>query len=305
MVYSLTGKNTFLLKKQLDKIIAEFVSVYGDLALENIDASEAAADTIIQASQSLPFLAERKLVLVKQAALNAELLDRIEELVERNQESVDVYLVGPVFDARKSSYKKLQKVTKLSDFKVLQAKDLVSWVVGYVQESSGKISRKDAALLVERVGENQQLLAQEIEKLILYASEITTRSIELLSDATVQSSIFTLLDAAFKKDTKKTISLYKLQRQAQIDPGYIIAMLTWQLQSIALAVYASPQTVETLVAAGQSPFASQKALQLAHSISKENLRQLVEELSHIDAQIKNSAVDADAALELFFLRITS
>lgn len=305
MVYTLTGKNAYQLSEHLDKVVIEFVKKHGDLALERQDASEVDADSIIQASQSLPFLAERKLVLVKQVAQNAELLDRIEELVERNQESVDVYLVDPLFDKRKSSYKKLQKLTSLIDFKHLRENDVTRWVVDHAKQSGGKISRSEATTLVDRVGDNQQLLAKEVEKLILFSPEITNETIEMLTDQSVQSSIFSLLEAAFKADQKKTMQLYQQQRQAQVDPNYIIAMLTWQLQSIALAVYAVPATVQELTKAGQSSFAAEKALLIAETVSKEALKKLVQELSDIDVQIKNSAVDADAALELFFLKVTS
>ena len=305
MVYTITGKNSFALSEFMDKTVANFIQEHGELAVERHDASEVSADILIQASQSLPFLAEKKLVVVKQVSSNQELLDKVEELVERNDASVDVYLVDSSLDKRKSSYKKLQKLTKLTEFKQQRPEELVTWVERTVHDAGGTINRTSAKQLVDRVGDNQQVLAHEIEKLLLFDTKITKDNIENLTDESLQSNVFALLDAAFQKNSQKALELYKKQRSAQVDPNYIIAMITWQLQSLALAVYATPQRMEVLTAVGQSSFAANKALQLARHTTKDQLKTYVNELAAIDAQIKTSVIEPDAGIELFLLRLTT
>ncbi len=305
MIYTFTGKNTHLLSEELQRITAAFLKEHGDMALERIDASELAADEIISRVCNLPFLAERKLVIVRSAEQNQPLLESIETLTERVPDSVDVYLVGQ-FDKRKSSFKDLKKLTQLKEFSDVNERDLPAWIVAYTKEQGGSISQSDARYLMERVGAKQQLLAREIEKLLIVDAAIARSSIQTLTEDSVEESIFALLDEVFSGKSSAALKRYRQQRSQQIDPHYIIAMLTWQLQQLALAVFAPDSDKQTLVQAGMSSYAAGKMQRLANSTTKADVRRYITLLSDVDMQIKNSAgVDADAALETYILEITS
>ena len=113
-----------------------------------------------------------------------------------------------------------------------------------------------------------------------------------------------MLDTAFSGNPKRAIELYRQQRQMRVEPQYIVAMLTWQLQNLALAVFASPQSESALVAAGQSPYAARKSLSLARTTSRVAVKRYVAELAELDVNIKTSA-EADSALELYLLRLAA
>ena len=104
----------------------------------------------------------------------------------------------------------------------------------------------DARYLVERVGTNQQLLANEIEKLALYDKDISKESIDLLTEETPQSTIFELLEAAFAGNHRKVQTLYAEQRAMKVEPPQIIALLAWQLHILAIIKTAGDRTPETI-----------------------------------------------------------
>lgn len=304
MVRMFTGKNSFGLQEKLHADIDEFEKEVGELGIERFDASESDVNTILQAVQSLPFLVPKKLVIVTQVQSNTALLDRIHEVVDRTADGVEVILVEPNLDKRKTSYKELQKLTTLTDFSEPSHDELPKWLVNYASKQGSELSHPDATYLIDRAGAGQQQLAREVEKLALVGEHITRKAIDALTDRSIQSTIFSLLDAAFAGDSKKAVQLYREQRQARIEPQYIIAMLTWQLTNLAQAVYANPKTESTLVSAGQSPFTARKSLGLAKHVSKSSIKKMITDLSELDVLTKTSA-DADAGLELFLIEITS
>ncbi len=305
MVYTLTGKNTFALKNALDTVVSEFLKAHGDIAIERFDALDAEVDAVLQSVQGTPFLSDKKLVIISNLSVNTSLAERIEELLDRTLDSNEIYIVDQKLDKRTALFKLLKRETKLKDFAEISAQDVPTWIKEQVTNSGGSITSKDAALLVDRVGNNQLLLHQEIQKLMLYNTSISKESIELLTDPSVQSTIFELLDAAFSGNKKKAIALYREQRSAKVDPTYVIAMLTWQLHNVGLAVYADPQTEATLKEAGLAPFTAKKSLQLARRINKQYLKKLIRELSNLDYKLKSSTLDADAALEFYLLETIS
>lgn len=302
MVRTFTGKNSFALQASLKAIIDDYLSRSGDFAVERVDASETDVNSILQAVQSLPFLSLEKLVVISNIQSNTSLMDRLEELIDRTAEEVEVVLVDPSLDKRKTSYKILQKQTDLRDFADPKSQELPDWIMQLAKEKGATISRSDASYLVERVGANQQFLANEVEKLATYNSEINRKSIEALTDQSLQSTVFSLIDSAFAHNPKKALDIYREQRSARVDPHYIIAMLTWQLQALAQAVFAVEKTESSLVSLGQSPYTARKSLSLAQKITKTEMKKMVVDLSELDARIKTNA-DPDSALELYLLSL--
>jgi len=300
MIKTFSGKNSYGLSAVLKALVELYLAEAGDFAVERIDASEMETNDILQAVQSLPFLSPKKLVIITNIQNNSGLCDRIEEFVGRVANGVEVVIIDPSPDKRKTYFKQLQKMTKVQNFAEQQPHDLSIWVRELAKKLGADISAGDAGYLVERVGANQQLLSVEIEKLSLYNPKIDRKSIELLTDQSMQSSIFSLLDSAFSGNSAKAIKLYREQRASRIDPHYILAMLTWQLQAIALAVHANPQNESALISAGQSPFTARKSLAVAKRITKQKFRKMVVDLSELEGQIKTNS-DADAGIELYLL----
>lgn len=305
MIHTLTGKNDHALSAHVKMIVSKFAAQYGDMALERIDASELHADEIISRSSNLPFLAEKKLVIVRDVHTNTALMEKIETLVDRTPEQVDVYLIG-AFDKRKSNYKDLKKHTQLKEFTENNPRDLAAWGVDYANEHNAKLTSANAQYLIDRIGVSQQRLAREIEKLTIGGGTIDRERIDTLTNESIEESIFSMLDAVFSGDAKQALSRYRQQRASQVDPHYIVAMITWQLQQLSLAVFAPDQSAQTLTKAGMSSFAAGKMQRLAGSVSKADLRRYVVSLTDTDQAIKNgAAIDADAAVENFIIEITS
>ena len=304
MIRTFIGKNSFELKAALEALVAETKKTAGDLGVERIDASETDVDAILQAVQAFPFLVSKKLIIISSIQSNNALLERLNEVIDRTADGVEVVFVEPAIDKRKAAYKLLQKQTALSEFKEHSDRDIAQWVVRYTHEQGGEITLGDALYLVERIGAHQDQLAREIEKLVLYRPAVTRGTIEDLTDKSITTTIFNLIDAAFRGDRKKAIQLYREQRAARLEPQYIVAMLAWQLQNIATAVFAVPRNEQTLIAAGMAPFTAQKSLGLASKIDKTTARLLIQQLTELDASVKYDT-DADAAIELYLLGVGS
>lgn len=302
MIWTFCGKNAFTLNQAVQQKTKTFRDSVGDFGIEKIDASEVSYNYIIQAVQAMPFLVNEKLVIITNPSTNAELLENLQTLIDRTPDSVSVLLVDQNFDKRKQYFKFLLQKTELQEFKEYKPEDLPLWVVKYTEELGGTVSLKDARYLVERVGNKQQLVAREIEKIVNYQPKVSHDTIELLTDESLRSTVFTLLDAAFAGDKKTAIKIYRDQRKARVEPYYIISMLVWQLYAVALATHSEPQTETALVNSGMSSFTASKALKIAGNIGKKKLRMIIDDLIELDRNIKTSA-DPDAGVELFLMQL--
>lgn len=305
MITTLTGENEVERAAELRRRVAEFEAEHGDMAVERLDGEEATYERLCEAAQSLPFLAARKLVVLRAPGTNKDFAEKFEEFVQGVSETNDVIILEPKLDKRLVYYKQLKKLTDFKDFAALDANGLVRFAVDYVKSRSGVLGSGDARLLIERVGTNQTSLRHELDKLLTYDTHITRESIELLSEKTPQSSVFELLEAAFSGNAQRTMRLYDEQRALKVEPQQIIAMLAWQLHVLAVVKTAKERSVEDIARVAKlNPFVVRKTQGIASRITLPRLKELITTLREFDVRTKTEGILPDEVVRYYLLQLS-
>ncbi len=302
---TLTGSNSFALRRELNGLVDDFVQKNGDIAIERLDGEESEYARITEALQSLPFLASKKLVVLRSPGANKQFAEKFENIVPTISETTDVIIVEPKLDKRTQYYKTLKAKTDFKEFRELDQRQLANWLVDAAKSKKGSLSFGDALYIVERVGSDQQFLYNELQKLLDYDLKVSRSTIDLLTEPSPQSTIFELLDAAFAGKTKRAISLYEEQRKQKVEPLAIIAMLAWQLQIMALIKAAGDRTAEQIAKEAKiNPFVVRKNQPLVKHMTLSELEKLTARVLDIDIKLKTQSIDADDALQHLLLTIT-
>ena len=305
MITTLSGPNSFTLRLKLNSMIKDFVARYGDLAVEQIDASEQTNQLIQEALLSLTFLSPRKLIIISSVSSNNEFMIALEQFIKEIPDTNQVILVDYNIDKRTSFYRLILKQTDFQEFKQLDTASLIKWARDYAQSKQAELSLSDAGYLVDRVGENQEKISHEIDKLAIYNNKITRENIELLSPASPNSTIFELLEAAFSGNPKQTLALYAEQRQMNVEPQNIIAMLAWQLHILLTIKTAKDRSSDDIVREAKlNPFVVKKSQLLARKLSLRDIKQLVDNLLNLDIKSKSKNLNIDDALMTYLLKIS-
>ncbi|MEK7561662.1 MAG: DNA polymerase III subunit delta, partial [Patescibacteria group bacterium] len=292
MIVTLTGNNSFALRRRLDELTSRFVKEYGELALEKFDGEENEAQAITEGLQSLPFLAQKKLVVVRSGGANKEFVEVTEQIISSIGDTTDVIFLEPQIDKRTAYFKVLKTKTQFEEFNELDPQSLTKWLVEETKTEGGQLNLSDANYLVERVGTNQNLLSSELNKLLIYKSEITRQNIDLLTEPTPQSKVFDLLDAAFAGRKEQALRLYDDQRAQKVEPQAILAMIAWQLQQIAITKMAGNRTItEVSRDSSMKEYPLKKAKNLADKLSEDDLKKMISEALDIDWRGKTTSLD--------------
>lgn len=304
MIITLTGKNEFMVKSELTKIIDDFVNEYGEMAVERLDAEDVEYDFLIDAVSSAPFLVEKKLTVLAQPSLLPEITDNFDNLVDRMADTTTLVFYEPKLDKRKPLAKLLKTKTDYREFSELKEYDLSSWIIKTASDLGGKISKSDAAYLIDQIGSNQNLLKREVEKLVNYSLLVTRGNIDKICEPVPKQTVFNLIDMAFSGNTKRALEIYTELRQSRIDTTVIIAMLTWQLHVLAILKTAGDKDLSDIAKeSGISPYSLQKSRKIAAKMPNDKLLNLISDLSTIDVRSKSTADDTDGALKLLITTI--
>lgn len=285
-------------------MVADFVHEHTDMGLEKLDGEEVEYDRIREALQSLPFLASKKMVVLRAPSASKEFVEKAEQLLSEMPETTDVIIHEPKLDKRSTYYKFLKKKTDYKECNELDEYGLSKWLVDYATVQGLSLYSKDAKYLVERMGANQQLLSNELVKLGAYDTKITRETIDLLTEPTPQSTIFQLLDAVFSGNAKQMLKLYQEQRASKVEPQQIVAMLAWQLHILAIVKTAGDRS-DTQIAsdAKLNPFVVRKSRQITNHLTLEQLKNLIHNLAELDLQTKTTAINPDDAVQHYLLTL--
>lgn len=301
MIVVLTGPNDYMRNFALKQLKADFLSTNDEFSLEVIDASEADMGRVIDSVASVPFLSDRRMVVLTSISVAKSLADDIDKIINATSDTTDLIIDEPKFDKRLSLYKTLKKKAEFKEFNEFDERQLANWLVAEAKQRQATISLADARYLISRVGSNQLMLDSELEKLINYNPSITKESINLLVYPTPSSSIFDLLEAVFTGNKRRAIELYEDQRRQLVEPQEIMGMIIWQLHILAIIKF-NPGT-DVASKAKLNPYVVKKSTSLSSRLSELDVKQLINRATNLDYKLKSSAIDADDAIQHFLLTI--
>ena len=303
MIYCLTGENQYLIREELDSL-RKLVDDPNGLNVSVINPEDMGIEELKLELIGLSLFSEQKLVILNQPSKIKGFEDVIQEITESIPDTTTVAIIEPNLDKRKTYYKYLSSKTNLKTLNNLNIPSLVKWSTDYAASLGGSLSSKDANHLIDRVGDNQLMLSQEIIKLILYSPAISTESIDLLTERSPSTTIFELLDAAFDLNPKKALGIYREQRAQKVEPEQILAMLSWQLNIVAIYMTSKKLSdSEVLSVSRMSPYTLSKAKRISSKLNPTTLKKLVSNLSELDVMNKTSKLDLDEGLKNFIVTL--
>ncbi|MRX65933.1 DNA polymerase III subunit delta [Maribacter luteus] len=190
---------------------------------------EASIDDIVANAKRYPMMAERQVVIVKEAQ---ELSRTIEQLVDyaENPQTTTVLVICYKYkklDKRKKLYKSIQKHGVLFESKKLYENQVSDWLRKVLQGKGYSISHKAAILLVENLGTDLSRISKEMDKLTYILpkeSQITPEHIEEHIGISKDYNNFELKKAIGERDVLKASKIIKYFAQNPKDNPFVLTI---------------------------------------------------------------------------------
>jgi DNA polymerase-3 subunit delta len=187
---------------------------------------------------------------------------------------------------------------------MLKAKDLPRWAIAEAGKLGVQLDGAAARALVGAVGERQQRLLRELEKLALehgQGAAIGVEEVEAVAAPSAERQVWGLVDALVGRDrTGATRAFLELRGQGESLPRLVplMARRVREVLGIALRLEAgeSPQQVKSSLK--MSPYAADLRIKDARASDVETLRRALEALAELelDSRGQSELADDTAAL---------
>lgn len=210
LVYLIFGSQELRLEQALDRLKQRF-SAAGDLDfnLQTFRGEGADAEDIIAACNTMPFMSERRLVIVRGLDKMPKAgLDLLAGYARAPSETTTLVLVAEKVDRRLALYAAVDALGGVAEYKAPRRSEFPAEVVKLFAERGRTVGRDAAEALVRAVGHDLTRLSVEVDKVVAWAGGERTLSradLEEVMSSTAQTSVFEFLDALGSRDARAAL----------------------------------------------------------------------------------------------------
>ncbi|WP_338877091.1 DNA polymerase III subunit delta [Spirosoma sp. SC4-14] len=258
---------------------------------------------VLNYARRYPFMAERQLVIVKEAQQMGGITDKsaltlLEDYALNPLDSTILMICytreegKPALDERKSWVKAFGAKGKLLGIKKLYDDKIPDWVGMYCREQGAKVSPKACQLLADHIGNDLKRLAGEIDKILInlhVGEEISATTVERLVGISKEYNVFELQKALAQRDIVKANQIVAyFGHNPKDNPLVVILAQLFSYFSKVLLVQASKDQTDKGLAPllGVNPFFVKDYLSAARTFPLPKVADILHAIRRADARSK-------------------
>ena len=330
MIYILFGEDDFTRDETLlsMKRVATDSNI-GDINVTTLEANQISLDELITACKTTPFLAEKRMVIVR------GLFSLLEHQITRKTgspktsksrkiqehwanlrkhlptipDTTELIFVEGRINQRNVLFAEIHGMAKVLSFSLPQKNELNNWIQRRAKTLGVNIEINAIGTLTETIGNNLRAIDSELQKLSLYCYGRAVRDedvLVLVADAR-EANIFSAVDAILEKRTGLGIRLVRKLLESTGTSSYVITMIARQVRLLILAKKLRLQGIPTESIGNRialSGFPLKKTLQQEKKFSANQLSSMHQELLKTDILLKTRSVDEQIVLDMLIVEMT-
>jgi DNA polymerase III subunit delta len=309
-VVFLWGEESWLVDETIGQIEAVALDPAArDFNREVFYGDEAEAQAVVTAAQTLPWLGLQRLVLVRGADAMPRSADPpLMAYCKQPSPSTCLIFTAQRAETSRPLFASLLKLPWAVRFRRLLPRELSTWIEQRIVASGCRITADAVAALIETVGNDLRLLANEIDKLVTFVGSepaIEVESLTALTDDVREMSAFELARLLSAGDLAEALRAWGKFASSGEYPGLALGAILHhvrQLWRIKLAQPASASPERLARELNLPAFTVRRLSAQAAAIEPDRLRQWLEALLEADQTLKRSGLPPQSVFERLILR---
>lgn len=328
MLHVLIGDDDFSIRQALEEIkkgVGDPTALMTNTTI--LDGRQVTLDQLRGTCETVPFLAEKRLVVVegllgrfepggrsgrKKSARKTEPPDECRSIagcVSRIPAFAELVLIDGRISNQNPLRRELSAVAPVRSFPLLKESGLRQWVGRRVAEAGGRISPRAVELLVRFVGSDLWVMANEVEKLALFVGgrPIEEGDVRAVVSYAQEANVFAMVDAILESRAGFAQELLQQLLKQGAAPAQLLVMLSRQVRIIfQIREMRSRRKSRTEIQHKlglTSDFVLRKAWEQADKYSPARLREVYRQLLETDLSIKTGKYDGELALSILIAEL--
>ncbi len=298
-VYFLCGEEAYFIDALTDLIEAHVLNDMEKAFNQTIVyGKDLTARQIMETCGRLPMMAEKQLVIIKEAqALNLKAAEEEEQFVRYLKNPVKSTILVFAWkhgkpDGRKAFGKEMAKSAVYFESKALYENNVASWIKKWLSERKFKIEEEAADLLVDYTGTELSKVANELEKLVISKQAGATITLDDVATGVGVSKEFTPFELNNSLGAKNKTKAYQIANYFVANPKsgplvMVVATMQTYFNKLYLAhQYRNMMDKDLAAAIKVSPFFVKDYKAAARNFNEQKLEQIFYLLEEYDLRAK-------------------
>ncbi|MCI8967431.1 MAG: DNA polymerase III subunit delta [Lachnospiraceae bacterium] len=234
-LYLLYGEEAYLRRQYRDKLKAALVPQEDAMNCSVYSGKDINASEVVDLAGTMPFFAERRVVIVENSGWFKSGNDQIAALVKSLPDTTCMIFVEAEVDKRGRLFKAVTANGCAALCEMQDEATLRKWVMGLLKKENKSITPDALNLLLDKTGTNMENIRREVEKLVCYRyyeDGITAADVEELCIVQIQNQIFDMVEAVAQKKQKQALGLYYNLLALKEAPMKILALTARQFHML-------------------------------------------------------------------------
>jgi DNA polymerase-3 subunit delta len=313
--YLFYGEDLFLIKKETDLVFKENEI---DLStIEVYDGEEEGVDNAVTSAMTLPFLADRKGIVITNAkfltgeqSINDSEADKLISFCEMklDQTIMVVQVRSDNLDFKSKLVKYLTKNTIAKKFPINdKGFDIYDYVKKELAKHDLKIQSYALTQFINRANINMDNLNNELQKLIYFSygmKEINADIVFQVVNREIEDNIFELVNAILEKNQEKIFKVYYDLVEHNVKSTQILSVISSKFLEILytkslISIGYGKADIEKFFnyTSGRVYYMMKNASEVSYDVLYEN----ISNLEDLDYKIKSGKIDKDLGPQLYLL----
>ena len=308
--YLFYGEEDYMKRYYLSKIKARAVGDnLPEFNLHSVDGTKADIDQIIELAIGLPMMNDYLLIIVNDFDFAGVDTDKIDALFASLGEGTIVlfYYQTVKPNQQKAAWKKAMKLFKekgsVVKFDKKVARELAKIAMSAAKKRGCYFPQYLAASFIERIGNDLNLVKNEVEKLCAMKGEgeITAEDIDLITVRTLDASAFDLTKALISGNPNTAFDILRDLADQRQEPILILGAINSSYIDMYRVKVASQKGLEATAVANfytyKADWRLKRAAYNAKNLSISQLRRSINVLCEADEKLKSVTDDASVVLD--------
>ncbi len=309
-VYLFYGEETYLRNQYRDRLV-EAVNA-GEMNSAFYGGKDINIGEVIDFAETMPFLAEYRLVVIDQPELSADAAAALAEYFAESPETTVILYCTDRIDARSKLFKTISNRGIAVKFSTPQPQELKAWVGETMRTAGRGMTGQAYDLLIERSGTDMLQLSNDMEKLIAYThgrDTVKASDVDALCAKQTEAKVFDMISEIAYGNQKKAMSVYHDLLTSREEPMLILRLLMRQFNQlyVAKALQAEGKGIAVIQQELQLKYDSivRKILSQANRFTLAQLRGALDECVSLETDVKSGKINDRISVELIILRYSS
>lgn len=305
--YLLYGDETYLKKMYKDRLLKTVADPNDTMNVSRFEGKGINPKEIIDLSETLPFFAERRVVLIENSGFFKTACEELASYLPEVPETTILIFVEEEVDKRGKMFKAVKALGGVAEFRTQSDEVLAKWIVSNLRRENKKITGNVLQLFMSRCGTSMENIEKELEKVICYTygkDVVEAEDIEAVCCGQTTNQIFQMVDAIAGKEQKLALDLYYDLVALKEPPMRILFLIVRQFQILMQVKDLAKKGYDNKTIAkkaGVPAFAVRKNLDQAKRFTMKQIMDALRMGVKAEEDVKTGRMNDQMAVELLII----